>query len=52
VVGLRSALNRTWFISVRSIADAVLNDQVQKEREIRGDLSWFMQRYACPFNPR
>jgi hypothetical protein len=38
VVGLRSALGRTWFVSVRSIADAVLNDQVQKEREIRGDL--------------
>ena len=43
MVGLRSALDRTWFASVRSIADALLADQVQQQRKIRGDRRWFIE---------
>ena len=42
-VGLRPALDRSRFISVRSIADAFLNDQVEQDRKISGDLFWFIK---------
>ena len=37
MVGLRSALDGTWFTSVRAIADSLLADQVQQQWRIRGD---------------
>ena len=43
VVGLRSALDSTWFASVRSIADPLLANQVQQERKISGDRRWFIE---------
>jgi hypothetical protein len=56
VVRLRSTIDRTRLVSVRSIANSVLNDQVQQLRKIRGDLPWHIQMFrlksanglACP----
>ena len=44
MVGLRSALDSAWFASVRSIADPLLDDQVQQQRKIRGGSSTRHQR--------
>ena len=43
VVGLRSALDSTWFASVRWIANPLLANQVQQERKISGDRRWFIE---------
>jgi hypothetical protein len=42
VVGLRAALDGTWFVAVRSVTYPFLADQIEQERKIRGDLFRFV----------
>ena len=42
-MGLGPTLDRARLVSVRSIADPFLTDQVQQQRKIRGDLFWFVE---------